>query len=166
MALPSIGGSPTILLATPEYVAERLREAAETLRALPMPRYARPARGGSAMPTPFLDPWERWNALVPEDWDSLSPAQKIEIDKDRKEFEDKYNEAVVAIVQSRLTEMDEALEWMYWLKYTRNRRVVWAVASGIKYAKISREDGRSGQQIKNVWDGACERIAASLNRGA
>ena len=157
------GGSP-LHFATPEYVAERLREAAETLRQLPMPRGGYPASAGSAWPEPEPDFWEKGNNLIDENWRSLTEEEKIEREKDRVEDAKRRNRTWVVHSRKRVAEMEEVLVWMYWIKDPRNRKIVWAVACGVSYRKVARKDGRSHETARRVWEQACEDIARWASR--
>ena len=135
----------------PQDVAERLRAAARTLRRLPMDIRATPAGFICTMPELVKDFWEMWNQLT---------AAEREV---REERVRDINRTRVIPTSQQITEMDEALAWLLWLKDPRNRQVAMGVARGHSYRRVSRFDGRDHKTIKVIWKGSCEQIAERLS---
>lgn len=133
---------------TAEYVGVRLREAAETLRLMPIGTRDRPGGYLSNMPEPVRNFWEIMNSLDAAD---------------RRLLQEQLNKPRSRPSARRISRMWEAVEWVFLIRLVRNRNCVWAVASGGSFRKVSRIDGRSRSQIKNVWDQACDEIACYLN---
>ena len=133
---------------TQGYVAVRLKEAAATLRLIPVGARDRPRGHLSSMPEPVRDYWDTRNSLHPD-----------EVER----FDDDENRTRSRPTARRVSRMWEAVMWMYLIQWPRNRNVVWAVASGFSYRKVARVDGRSHSMIRYVWQGACDEIAAALN---
>lgn len=124
-----------------DYIAERLREAAETIRGLPLPKYGKPGQPHTALPEPVRDYWDAYgrSAAGPT---RLKPGPKC------------------------IARLDEVLEWLWWIPCPRDRKVVWGVASQQRpygrFIKVAKFDGRHRDTIKAVWDRECDRIAARL----
>lgn len=133
---------------TAEYVAVRLKEAAATLRLIPHTNRDKPGGLKSHLPEPVRDYWEVLNSLHPDD---------------RDEWLEEQNETKPRPTARRIDRMWEAVMWMYLIEWARDRNVVWAMACGGSLRKIAKVDGRSHQQIKNIWDRTTDLIAAHLN---
>jgi hypothetical protein len=122
---------------------ERMREAAYTLRRLPMPRHGQPADFRVHWPDVAYD----WLAYgwVPARAPRIPPSP-IEISR-----------------------LDEVLGWMHWL--TRDQRlVVWARATGWTWRRIEALDelerngrGRTERRLRSVLGDGEARILAQLN---
>jgi len=132
-------------------VAERLAEAARTLRALPATGCF--PRGLAAYwPEPVRGFWEVWNALEGE--------------ADRQRYaESRLARAArpAAPSAAAIDAMDEALRWLAWIEDRRQVRLLWGLALGVKPGRLARELGVSRQTVA-VWRrAALERVACRLN---
>ena len=133
----------------PQEVARRLNEAMRTLHLLPKADGG--GGGGSSMPDPITSLWEQelmWLDLTREE---------------RKERMQALNRTILSPTTEQITQMDEAIVWLYWLKDPRNQKVVSARAMGFSYGKISQKDGRTRQRLQQVWVESCEWLADMLN---
>jgi len=132
----------------PQDVASRLREAAQTLQHLPMPKHGRPGTYRSTMPEPVVSFWEMWGGLT-----------AAEREERRREF----NYVRETPTPDQIARMDEALDWLLWIN-ERDRKVVMAKAGGNPYRKISFFDGRSREYLRQIWHEGCDFIAGRLNK--
>jgi hypothetical protein len=122
---------------TPETVAGRLAEAADTLRRLPRVK----VQGySSAWPPIIRDFWEAfgWNEVEVR----LGPPLPGAIDR-----------------------MDETLQWLRWLEPDETR-IVWLRAEGMRWKLICFRFSVGRTTAWYRWSGALAKIAARLNGGA
>ena len=121
---------------TPTVVAERLEEAADTLRRLPAVR--------------VQGYFSTWPAVVRDFWEAfgwhdaevrLGPPTPRAIDR-----------------------MDETLQWLRWLEADETR-LVWLRAEGVRWKLISARFGVGRTTAWYRWSGALAKIAAGLNAG-
>jgi hypothetical protein len=118
-------------------VEGQLREAIRTVAALP-DREQRWLRGnGSAMPRPVRSYWEAYSI---EDAGRTRPGPPD---------------------ARRISEMDTALGWLFWLDTDRDRAVVLARAGGVGWAPIC---ARVGLGRTQAWKGYKEALAAIADR--
>ena len=119
---------------TPEVVAERLEEAADTLRRLPAVR--------------VQGYFSTWPAVVRDFWEAfgwhdaevrLGPPAPAAIDR-----------------------MDETLQWLRWLNPDETR-LVWLRAEGVRWKLISARFGVGRTTAWYRWSGALTKIVAELN---
>ena len=119
---------------TPTTVADRLEEAAQTLRRLPPVK----VRGYiSAWPPTIRDFWEAfgWNAVEVR----FGPPAPDAIDR-----------------------MDESLSWLHWLE-PNEVRLVWLRAEGVRWKSIAYRFGMDRSTAWRHWSCALIKIAAQLN---
>ena len=118
-------------------VKTRLREAAETLRAMTLSCRDRPARIGSGWPDVVRQSCEAYG----------------------------YSEVRVrppAPPPTRISRADEAVTWLLWLT-DAERRVSWARASGITWRRLEDIDGRSHVTLRKIQSSALQCICEHLN---
>lgn len=129
-------------------VAERLADAARTLKALPA-QGCFPRALGARWPAVVRGFWEVWNAM--EDADA------------RRDYAASRHRTPAAPSAAAIDAMDEALAWLGWVEDRRHVRAAWALALGVKPGRVARELGVSRQTV-SVWQrGVLERIARRLN---
>ncbi len=119
---------------TAKAVADRIEEAAQTLRRLPSVR----VRGYiSTWPPTIRDFWEAfgWNAV------EVRPGPPAPDAIDR---------------------MDESLAWLHWLE-PNEVRLVWLRAEGVRWKSISHRFGMDRSTAWRHWTYALIKIAAQLN---
>lgn len=127
---------------TAEAVMERLKDAAETLRKLP--------NGGgrsSSWPEVVRSFWEVWNSLDEEG---------------RKQLEKERSEARSRPSGEKIDDMDEALTWLLWLD-PRQRRVLWASATGVGAGKLARQMRVNRETIRRWKRQGLHQIVGRLN---
>lgn len=131
-----------------EAVAERLADAARTLKALPA-KGCFPQVLGARWPAVVRGFWEVWNALE----DAAA----------RRDYARERHRAQAVPSAAAIDAMDEALGWLGWIEDRRHLRAAWALALGVKPGRVAQELGVSRQTV-NVWQrGVLERIARQLN---
>lgn len=132
-------------------VKERLEEAAATLKALPMPKGGRPAGHRVAWPEMVQSVWEAYNGL-----------SEFEIHERQRDLN--AQKTRVTPTAEQITRMDEALDWLYYIKQPLHRRVVFARAMGVGATKLARELDVHRNTIGNWYEHGIERILISMNR--
>ena len=119
---------------THEMVAERLEEAADTLKRLPMDR---PRDVRSAWPPIIQEFWEAYG------WDNAT----IRLGPPSPEA---------------IQHMDECLEWLLWLDVGQ-MRLVWAKAENLPWKAILPRIGAGRTKGWHLWREALKEIAFNLN---
>jgi hypothetical protein len=112
-----------------------LERAADTLRRLPMPAYARPAQLQSSWPRGSLEP------STVEDAGDMS--RTIRRPNARS-----------------ISELDRVLPWLSGLD-TADRRLIWARASGLSWPRLARKFGVTVGQVRYRWNGAIDHVVAT-----
>lgn len=115
-------------------VIAALGRAADTLRRLPMPAYARPAEVRSSWP---IGPLELSN----ENAGDMSRS----IDRPNARS---------------ISELDRVLPWLSGLDSV-DRRLVWARASGLSWPRLARKFGITVGQVRYRWNSAIDRVVAT-----
>ncbi|MBF0424609.1 MAG: hypothetical protein HQL66_02145 [Magnetococcales bacterium] len=121
---------------TPKLVADRLEEAASTLRRLPVAGL-KPREYGNAWPTVIHEFCEAYG----------------------------WNEAVVRLgppPSEAITRMDECLDWLRWLE-AEDVRLVWSRATRVPWKLIQRQLGVARSTAAARWTAAIMQIVAILN---
>lgn len=132
-----------------EAVAQRLAEAARTLKALPAAGCF-PRGLGARWPEVVRGFWEVWNALEGE--------------AGRRRFAAERNHRPATPGAAAIDAMDEALGWLGWLEDRRHARLLWGLALGARPGRLAQELGVS-RQTAHAWSRqALERIALRLNQ--
>ncbi len=140
-------GNPEIW--TPETVRQRLREAVDTLRRLPMPRHGKPAEPRGCWPDLPAD-LDRWPADEADARVRPIPPRPLAI-----------------------KQMEECLPaWLLMVVDKRQRQAVYLRATPtadrmatLSTRKVGRILGVSHQTVKNWEEAALDQIARELNRG-
>ncbi len=131
-----------------EYVEQRLVDAAETLKRLPVPRNGRPTGHVSNWPEVLQSFWEMWNAL-----DS----------SERQEREAEINYTPVKATNAAIARLDEVLEWLWHLDQ-RERALIMARALNTSWRKLSRWRGGSHEWLRTVeYPRILDKLTAKLN---
>lgn len=131
-----------------EAVAERLEEAARTLKSLPA-RGCFPQGLSARWPEPVRSFWETWNAL---------PDRGA-----RKRYSEARLENRSVPGAAAIDRMDEALAWLTWVPERRKVRVLWARALGVRPTVLARTLGCHRDTV-TVWQRqGLEAIARRLN---
>jgi hypothetical protein len=134
MTMPIAFSIPATTDWTVEQVAERLAQAADTLKRLPSP--LRPARLTS------------WPSMV---YSAAEIAGWMDATRPR----------TVVPSPRAVSEMDQALDWLLWLGEVE-RRLVWARACRLPWRKLAMMDGRSHVTLRKVVQGAHQQIVDRL----
>lgn len=117
-----------------------LERAADTLRRLPMPAYARPGQVQSAWPIIPFEP--------PADESAGSALPSIRRPSARS-----------------ISELDRVLPWLSGLT-PADRQLVWARASGLSWPRLARKFGISVGQVRYRWNDAIDHIVAAVVRNS
>lgn len=115
-------------------VVAALERAADTLRRLPMPLQGKPSLPRSSWPDAPDSPAEAYG-YAPQRLPPLPPRARA------------------------VSELDQVLPWLVGLDDVE-RRLVWARAAGVAWARLSREFGLSVGQLRYRHDSAIDRIVA------
>lgn len=142
---------------TREHVAERLEEAARTLRALPA-RGCFPARPRALWPEPIQRA---------EDWLSLpgSPSFLADLEHARQRAAEDRLRIRITPTAAEIARMDEALEWLLVLR-PLPRVVASARAQRVSCRKIGRIVGLSKSRVQQIHAAALQAIADALAHDA
>ncbi|MBF0108737.1 MAG: hypothetical protein HQL76_06140 [Magnetococcales bacterium] len=124
---------------TPKLVADRLEEAASTLRRLPVTGM-KPREHGNSWPTVIHDAMEAYGWNDAELRPGPPPADAI-------------------------TRMDECLEWLRWVA-PEEIRLVWLRAERMPWKEIMRRFGVCRTTVWSRWMAALLQIATHLNAGS
>lgn len=150
---------------TPQDIKKRLEQAGRTLMLLPMPRRGLPAEHGSNWPEVVRTARDYWvAALTGEDEDPEEAKWRM------KELEEQANRTRVQVSRRDIEQMDESLEWLWFVEDEKKRRVVLSrslihpisdrhVAS---YAKLGRRFHRNERTIRTWFDDGINEIACGL----
>ncbi len=132
----------------PHHVADRLREASDTLHRKPMERHSMPDSIRSAMPEPRVGFWEMFNQLT-----------IAEMEERQREI----NRTKIQPTSAQISEMWEALGWvLFMLDDPRSTQICMGVARGHSWRRVAQFDGRDPKTIKAIWLRSCEQIADRL----
>ncbi len=134
-------------------VADRLADAARTLKALPA---AGCFPGGLAARWPEIVRgfWEVWNAL-----DGGPARRRYAEARNRDQSQARPRPSAAAI-----DAMDEALTWLAWVPDRRHVRATWALALGLRPGRVAQELGVSRQTLATWHRASLEAIVQQLNR--
>ncbi|MCF8533378.1 MAG: DUF6362 family protein [Reyranella sp.] len=119
-------------------VITALDRAANTLKRLPMPRNGMPARERSSWPAGPLDPGDTCD----------------------------HSSSMMARIPpgpKAISELDRVLPWLAALD-TRDRRIVWARAGGLSWARLAREFGISVGRARYRWNVAIDLVVTAAVR--
>lgn len=141
----------TLVAWSRESVAERLEDAARTLKALPATGCF-PSSRTTRWPEVVRGFWEIWNAL--------------EGAAARRRYAESRNRRVAAPSAEAIDAMDETLSWLGWIEDRRKVRVLWGRAAGIRGTLLARELGVHRQTVTAWHREALETIARRLNEPA
>ena len=119
-------------------VVATLERASDTLRRLPMPLQGKPSLPRSSWPDAPNAPGEAYG-YTPQRLPPLPPRARA------------------------VSELDHVLPWLLVLDNT-DRRLVWARAAGVAWARLSREFGQSVGQVRYRYDAAIDRVVAHAVR--
>lgn len=131
-----------------EAVASRLKEAAQTVRAMPRDRPAGYKVQWPHVPHDRMDAWLSWGTYG-------DPDRKYSDERRRPDL--RFTPETGAIDR-----MDEAFAWLGYLT-VEQRKVVQAVASGIRIVKIARKLKVQPITIRRQFRRGCQIIAEKLN---
>ncbi len=131
-------------------VAERLEEAARTLKSLPT-KGCFPKGLAAQWPEVVRGFWETWNAL---------PDQGA-----RRSFAEDRLAAVVIPSAAAIDRMDQTLGWLCWIGERRKVRVLWARALGVRPTLLARSLGCHRDTVTAWQRQGLEQIARRLNDG-
>ena len=138
-----------------QWLGMRLREAAETIKKLPLSRHDLPDRVKSGWPS---------YARAMEDaygyeGDPEHPLVPKDTDEQRRRRNERLNQRVYAIEVARITRMLEVLEWVLCLE-PDEKKIVWRRAAGHSWDDI--KDHRSIRTLQRVRDRALGAILFRL----
>lgn len=133
-----------------EAVAERLEEAARTLKALPAGGCF-PQGLGARWPEPVRSFWETWNALPDRAARERDAAER--------------NDRPAVPSAGAIDRMDETLAWLAWVPERRKVRVLWARALGVRPTTLARTLGCHRDTVTAWQRQGLEAIARRLNAG-
>ena len=138
-----------------QWLGLRLREAAETIKKLPLSRHDLPDRVKSGWPS-YARAIEDAYGYEGDPEHSLVPK---DTDEQRRRRNDQLNQRVYAIEVARITRMLEVLVWTLWLE-PDEKRITWRRAAGDSWADI--KDHRSIRTLQRVRDRALGAILIRL----
>ncbi len=138
-----------------KWVDLRLREAAGTIKLLPLDRYDVPDRVRSAWPGYASDV----RLAYGYEGDPKHPLIQKDTDEQRRRREDRLNRRVFAVQASRIQRMLEVLGWMLWLE-PDERKITWGRAEGDSWMDL--KDHRSIRTLQRVRDRAIGTILIRL----